>query len=393
MTGDELKKYIQDISGELVGIRRELHANPQVGFGEAFASGMVQDFLGRCGIQFQAEVAQTGVVGWLLPDDISLRDEPGVALRADFDALPIEEKTDLPYASRNEGVMHACGHDGHTAMLLGAAAVLSKFRQHLRRPVKFIFQPAEESLGGALLMIRQGALDERIGGVKVARIFAFHNWPALPAGQIGVRRGPFWASVDGFRVTVKGKGGHGARPQAANNPIPAASEIVLAINSIISSMPVTSGPLVLSVCSINGGTQSNIIPDDVVIQGTIRTFDDNMAAEIKRKISELSTKIAAKSSCHAVFEVIYGYPVTVNDPQAVDEMLAAAQEIVGPENITQDYAPVTVAEDFSLYAQEIPGCLAMLGSGPCPELHNPHYDFNDAIIPTGVELFVKLALQ
>jgi hippurate hydrolase len=305
----------------------------------------------------------------------------------------MQEKTDLPYASRNDGCMHACGHDGHTAMLLGAAAILARHRNHLRRPVKFIFQPAEEGMGGALPMIRQGVLDERIGGVKVDRIFAVHNWPALPMGHIGVRKGPFWASVDGFRVTVKGKGGHGARPETALNPIIPAADVVRAIDSIRGSLPVTSGPVVLSVCSINGGTQSNIIPDDVIVQGTIRTFDDNLAAEIRRKITEASTKTAAAVSCQAVFEIIYGYPVTVNDPQAVDEMLQAADAVFGCENVIRDYPLVSVAEDFSLYAQEIPACLAVLGCGPSPELHNPLYDFNDAIIPTGVELFVTIALQ
>ncbi|HNX26727.1 MAG TPA: M20 family metallopeptidase [Phycisphaerae bacterium] len=389
-----VKKYISDIHDELVGIRRELHANPQVGFHETFASGLVQDYLRKCGIEFQAGLAETGVVGWLLPEDISKRELPGVALRADIDALTVEEKTGLTYASHNEGCMHACGHDGHTVMLLGAANVLSKYRRQLTRPVKFIFQPAEESFGGALPMIRQGVLDERTGGIRVNRIFAVHNWPALPLGRIGLRSGPFWASVDGFRVIIKGKGGHGARPQTAINPLIPAAKAVLEIDSIKnSSLPASAGPVVLSVCSINGGTKSNVIPDDVIIQGTIRTFDDGLASEIKRRISEIAADIAAAAACKSAFEVIYGYPVVVNDSQATDEMSQAAKTVLGMENVLRDYPQVSVAEDFSFYLQKVQGCIAVLGCGPSEDLHNPHYDFNDALIPTGVELFVRLAMQ
>lgn len=391
------KQTLASVLPGLVELRRDLHAHPQTGFQETYALEKIQQHLNEAGIEFVTGLAETGLVGYISPTGESEK-LPAIALRADMDALPICEQTNLPYASRNEGVMHACGHDGHVAMLVGAAKVLGAMRDcsRLVRPVKFIFQPAEEGQGGAKLMLEQGALSADVGGIAADSIFALHAAPSLELGTFGLRTGPAMASVNGFRLTVTGKGGHGAKPHETKDPIVAAAQIVTSLQTIVSRNLQSQTTAIMSVCSINGGSTSNIIPDDVELQGTIRAFDDEIAEFIQRKIAEISTKIAEGFGCTTAMEPLYGYPVTVNDPEAAGIMRSVAEDVLGKENVIRDDLH-TISEDFSYYARQIPGCIGFLGTRPngtlpddYPQLHNPGFDFNDDALPLGIEILSGL---
>ena len=392
-----IQNRIESQQSHIVELRHDLHAHPQVAFEETYASELIQRELTDVGVPFQAGLATTGVVGWLLPTDPAAAKRKAIALRADIDALAMGEETDLPYASQNPGCMHACGHDGHTAILLGVARVLADMRDALPRPVKFFFQPAEEGGGGAKYLIADGALDADVGGCEVGAAFALHGFPIVPQGNVAVRSGEFMARVDAFRMTIDGHGAHAAAPHLSCDPILAAAQIVTALQSILGRNVNALDKAVLSITVLRAGTASNVIPATAEILGTIRSFKDNIAELVKRRVVEISTNLAKGLGCEADIDFFHNYPQTVNDETATAFFHAVAADTLGADHV--DEAPLCMgAEDFSYYSQRVPGCFARLGlgqpePGKNPSLHNSTFDFNDDAIPVGMRIFCELALR
>ncbi|MEX1090636.1 MAG: amidohydrolase [Phycisphaeraceae bacterium] len=403
MTNDihhDLQSLIEPELPALVAIRHDLHAHPQLAFKETYASGVVQRELRAMGIPLVPQVAGTGVVGWIVPEDEAAARQPAVALRADMDALPITEETGLPYASCGEdyrGRMHACGHDGHTTILLGAARVLNKLRSRLPRPVKLIFQPAEEVGGGAQRMIEAGVLDERLGGCAVGRIFGLHGWPGLPLGTIATRPGPMMASTDLFHIKVQGKGGHAAMPHLVRDPILAAAQIITALQSIVSREIPPSVPAVVSVAKFHAGSTENVIPDTAEFAGTIRALDDDTRQLLNRRVGEVAKAVGQAMRCAVTMELTEGYPPTHNDANLAAAVLTTGRQVLGDAAAQTLDRPLTVAEDFAYYGQSVPACFFFLGLRPpdqaaYPALHTPGFDFNDDAIPIAIRMMCALAL-
>lgn len=384
----------------LVALRRDLHENPELHFEEKRTSQVVQRELAALGIPFRAGLARgTGVVAHLAPTDPANASKPAIALRADMDALPIVEKTGRAYSSRNPGVMHACGHDGHTTILLGAARVLARLEQR-PNPVTFIFQPAEEGGGGGDLMCKDGALlGDNKGGVgpSVARIYGLHGWPSVPLGMVTTRPGPLLAAVDDFKVEVHGVGGHAAYPHLSKDPIVAAAHCITALQTVVSRH---TGPLessVLTVGQIYAGTANNIIPETATFIGTVRTLTPKLRASVKQRFFEIVTATTQSFGCSAAIEWHESYPVTLNDEHATARFFEVAKKTLGAGRVRLAEHPTMGGEDFSYYAQHVPACFFLLGLRPehsasFPGLHQPDFDFNDDAIETGVEMMVSLAL-
>ena len=383
---EELEQMIEAVLPEIKEIRHQIHANPEIGFKEYETSKLVRDYLNGLGLNVQGPFAETGVTAFLSGGDSG----KVIGLRAEMDALPMEERSQAPYASKRKGFMHACGHDGHTAILLGTAKILSENRDQLKGGVKFIFQPAEEGYGGGKKMVEEGVLENP----HVDSIFALHGWPKLDLGNIGIKYGIDLASTDDFRIVVQGKGTHGASPHLGVDPIVIASRIVEAIQSIPSRMNDPLEPLVITVGMIRGGTGRNIIPESVVMEGTIRTLSAGLRAEIPGQMERLVKNIAEASGGTGKFELLTGYPVTTNDDNMVDFVINVAKRVIGEDRITIIERPVMGGEDFSFYLEKIPGAIFRLGVGlDMPSLHSTTYDFNDDAIKSGIFIMSSLAVE
>ncbi len=403
----EVDARIDAIASELVAFRRDLHQHPELSYQEHRTSALVAAELAKLpGMEVKAGLAGgTGVVAHLPATD-GASSRPAVALRADMDALPIKEATGLPHASTTPGVMHACGHDGHTAILLGAARVLASLDRR-PNPVTFIFQPAEENGGGGEQMCLDGALDggatnANPGGVgpKVDRIFGLHGWPQVPLGMIGSKAGPMLAATDDFHVTVRGVGGHAAMPHMLKDPVLAASACVVQLQSIASRVTNPLEPIVCTVSTIHGGVVDNVVPDTVELTGTIRTLRDNTRAEARAAFFRIVEQTAQAHGCEADIDWKPGYPVTHNDVKATAQFFHAAEHVVAAEHVFTVPEPFMGGEDFSYYGQRVPACFFLLGLLPdgqdadaAPKLHQPTFDFNDDAIPLGVRMMVQLALR
>lgn len=393
-----------DVEAQVIAWRRDIHQHPELSNREFRTARLVADHLRRLGIEVKTEVAHTGVVGFLR----GKKESPVVALRADMDALPVTEALDLPFASkvrttyngRDVGVMHACGHDAHTAMLMGVAQTLSGLRDQLPGSVKFIFQPAEEGVpegeeGGAELMIREGVLEDP----KPDVIFGLHVFP-FPVGYIAYRSGAVMASSDALRIVVRGRQTHGAIPWGGVDPIVVSSQIVLGLQTIISrQIDITEAPAIVSIGSIHGGVRSNIIPDEVEMVGTIRALDPQMRKDIHERIKETVEKIAQSAGATAEVTIDLGYPVTVNDPQLTRRMIPTLKRVVGEGNVFS-VTPKTVAEDFSYYQQKIPGLFFFLGitpknadPGKVAMNHSPYFYVDESALITGVRALSHLVLD
>ncbi|MFW6059890.1 MAG: M20 metallopeptidase family protein [Phycisphaeraceae bacterium] len=400
----ELEGLIEAEVAALVELRHDLHRHPQLAYEETYASQRVQARLTELGVPFEAGFAETGVIGWIEPTDDAARVRPAVGLRADMDALPITEETGVPYASETQGVMHACGHDGHTTILLGAATVLAKLRERLPRPVKLVFQPAEEGRAGGKKLMEAGVLTEKVGGHRVAQLFGLHGWPWLELGVVGCKEGPIMASMDDFTITVRGAGGHGAAPHTTADPMVAAAQIVTALQSIVSRNVDPLEPAVLTVGTLNAGQAPNIIPDTAELTGTIRALSGATAQLIHRRLREIAESIAAAMGCVAEVTIHIGYPVTLNDADCADTVLATACDVLGEGRSVRIDRPSMAAEDFAFYGQSnepadgVPSAFYFLGLRPAdreeyPGLHTPRFDFHDGVIPTGVRMMCELALR
>lgn len=384
-----MSKPVETIRGfqsELAAIRRDIHAHPELAFEEQRTSQIVAQHLEGWGIEVHRGLAKTGVVGVVhgRPGDAA------VGLRADMDCLPIQETGAVPYRSQHLGRMHACGHDGHTSMLLGAARYLAQTR-NFAGAAYLIFQPAEERGGGGKVMVEEG-LFERF---PAREIYALHNWPGLPPGKIAVRPGPVMAAVDEIEIVVRGRGGHGAMPHLTVDPVVVAAHIITALQTIASRNVNPLDTVVVSVCSMHTSQTGvfNVISDDVHLLGTVRTFRETTCELAQRRIAEIASSVAAGLGASAQVHYRRGHPATVNS--ACEAVFAAqvGERVFGPDNVIVDADPTTGSEDFSYMLQARPGAYIWLGQGGGPsgcQLHNANYDFNDDVIPLGAGYLAAL---
>jgi amidohydrolase len=375
-----------DFHAEMAEWRHQIHAHPETAFEEHKTAELVSQLLQSFGISVDKGVARTGVIGTLRG---SVPAGSAIALRADMDALHIEEQNDFPHASRDRGRMHACGHDGHTAMLLGAAKHLAETR-NFAGTIHFIFQPAEENEGGARLMIEEGVLEK----YPVEAVFGMHNWPGLPVGQFAIQPGPMMAAFDIFEIEIKGRGAHAAMPHLAVDPIVTAAQVVNALQTITSRNTHPLEGVVVSVTQIHGGDTWNVIPETVLLRGTTRSFNPTVHDQIEPAIRRVAN--GACSACGAGMEMRYErrYPPTVNAARETEIAATAAASLVGESNVKRDMLPSMAAEDFACFLERKPGAYIWIGNGGAEGagmLHSPHYDFNDAILPLGASYWVRLA--
>ena len=381
---EEIRKF----QAELRDIRHDIHAHPELGFEEDRTSEIVAGRLAAWGVEVHRGLARTGVVGVVRGRDRA--SGRAVGLRADMDCLPIRETTGLPYRSRHEGRMHACGHDGHTTMLLGAARYLAATRA-FDGTAYLIFQPAEEGGGGGRKMVQEG-LFERF---PADQIYALHNWPALPPGKMAVRAGAMMAATDEIQITVRGKGGHAAMPHLTVDPVLLSAHIITALQSVPSRNVDPVDALVISVCSMQTSQVGafNILPDSVTLIGTVRSFRPETRDMAEARIKQIVTGIAGSLGGNAEVNYQRGYPATVNTAREAEFAAQVGEKVFGRENVVRDADPTMGGEDFSYMLQQRPGAYVWLGQGGGPSgcfLHNPGYDFNDDVIPLGAGYLAAL---
>jgi amidohydrolase len=376
-------EQIKQLHGEMAEWRHDIHAHPETAFEEQRTSALVANKLESFGLSVHQGLGRTGVVGTLSAGS----GRRAVGLRADMDALHIHEKNGFDHRSQHEGKMHACGHDGHTSMLLGAAKYLSQTR-NFDGTVHFIFQPAEENEGGGREMVEQGLFDK----FPCDSVYGMHNWPGMPVGQFGLRAGPMMASFDIFEIELTGRGSHAALPHTGIDPVVAASALVQALQSITSRNvdPIESS--VVSVTQIHAGDTWNVIPDAAVLRGTTRAFRPEVQDLIERRVREISSGIGATYGTQVKVRYERRYPPTVNAPRETEICASVLERMVGAENVVR-VPPVMGSEDFAFMLQAKAGCYVFVGNGPgaggCM-LHNPHYDFNDEVLPLGASYWVSL---
>ncbi len=385
----DIKRAIHDIVSDIVAVRRYLHQNPELSHQEDKTSAFVAKRLRDLGLdEVRTDVGGYGVVGEIRGTAATTRPVKTIALRGDMDALPIQETSDLPYRSCVPGVMHACGHDGHTSNLLGAATILAGLRNQFSGTVRLIFQPAEETVGGAKRMCEDGVMQ------GVDSIVALHGWPGLSVGRIAVRPGPMMASSDTFDLTITGKGAHAAQPHNGIDPIVAAAHVVLALQTVSSREMSPTEPVVVTVAQFHAGTAYNIIPGVAELKGTIRCLTEEHRTEIPERIERIAAGICAGLRAEYRFKFKRGTPVTVND-FAINQLGAeTGVEVLGPENVVTLDSPSMGAEDFAIYLKHAPGAMFRLGVGEqMTALHTPTYNFADDALPHSIEIFVRAALK
>jgi len=389
------KPLIDAALADLRAIRHDLHAHPEIAYQERRTSEVVQRELTRLGIPFKAGCAGgTGVIAHLAPTNAADNARPAIGLRADMDALPITEATGLPYASTAPGTMHACGHDGHTAILLGAARILQQL--HRPRPITLVFQPAEEGGAGGKRLCDEGLLEGRIIGTPIEKMFGLHGWPEFNLGIIGTRPGPLLASTDEMKVVITGLASHAAQPHYSRDPIVAMAACITACQTVVSRSISPFDSVVVSICLANGGTARNIIPSQATFQATLRCLRSQTRDTARERLSTIITHTAQAHGCSAEVTWHDGYPVTHNDPALTDQFFTLADNWLGKDRVTRVETPTMGGEDFSFYAQKVPAVFFCLGLKPqnkdrYPYLHQPDFDFNDDAIPLGVEAFCRLA--
>lgn len=406
-TAEQIRSLIRDELPALTALRHDLHRRPELMFEERRTAARVSAELTNLGIAHKTGLAPgpgvapgdgTGVLGHLEATAPGRR--PAVALRADMDALPIEEATGKPYASATPGVMHACGHDGHTAILIGAARVLSKLETR-PNPVTFVFQPAEEGGGGGGLLCDQGALLGSSGGglgTPVGRIYGLHGWPEIPLGSIATKPGPLLAATDDFVVRIRGTQGHAAYPHLATDQIVCAASVIQTLQTISSRAASPLDAVVCTVGSIHGGSANNVIPAEVELVGTVRSLTPETRRMARSRFMAIVEQTSSAHGCRAEIAYTQGYPVTSNDPAEAERVLSLAREVVGADHVQVVSEPSMGGEDFSYYGAHVPACFYLLGlrppgAGPTPQLHQPEFDFNDEALGLGVEMMVRLALS
>src|SRR6266851_5500046 len=376
---------VLDYFDELTEIRRDIHAHPELGFTEERTGDLVAKKLAEYGCEVHRGLAKTGVVGTIRHGN-SLR---AIGLRADMDCLQMQEMNQFPHRSQTDGQMHACGHDGHTTMLLGAARHLAATR-NFEGTVHFIFQPGEEGYGGGRVMVEEGLFDK----FPCDAVFAMHNKPGIPIGHMATKAGPMLAASDRFDIRVKARGGHAAHPHLGTDPFVIGAHIVLALQTIASRNVDPVDAAVISIGLMRGGSAYNVIPDELHIGGTVRSFRPEVRDLLQRRIGEVARGAAALHEATAELSYRRGYPPTINHAAEASFAADVAAEICGEEQVERNVAPSLGGEDFSYMLQAVPGAMVWLGNGPGEGgclLHNARYDFNDGAIPIAVTLFARLA--
>ncbi|WP_298165676.1 amidohydrolase [Novosphingobium sp.] len=382
---DQIDRILSDteLRQDMQAWRHDLHRHPELGFEESRTADRVADLMQQWGIEVHRGLGGTGVVG-------VIRGEQGfgrrIGIRAELDALPLEEANGFTHASIHPGVMHACGHDGHAAMLLGAARCLAADRR-FSGTVHVIFQPAEELLAsGARRMLADGLLDH----FPCDAIYAVHNFPSLAPGTAGIRTGPITAAVDNFEILIRGRGGHGGMPHLCIDPVIPACECVLALQRIVSRSIDATDACVLSATMLQGGDAPNVVPDMVRIGGTVRTLREEVRDHAETELRRIAGAVALAHRCEAEVRYVRGHPATTNSPREASLAAAALERVLGHGQVDTQFGPVMGGEDFSYFLQQMPGAYAVLGQGGSAMIHNPSYDFNDAILPLGAAFFVAV---
>ena len=387
---EKIKNLASSYSSSFIDVRHHLHENPELSYQEFNTSAFIQDRLKEFGIKHRV-MAQTGVIGTIEGKNPSKRI---IALRADIDALPIEEKNEVPYKSKNKGVMHACGHDVHTTCLLGASKILNELKDEWEGTVKLIFQPGEErNPGGASILIKEGVLNDP----APSAIFGLHVHPGLPVGKFSFRPGKVMASADEIYITIKGKGGHAAAPHLTTDTILVASHIVVALQQIVSRNNDPFSPTVLSICSVQGGHTTNVIPSEVKMMGTLRTLDETWRFKAHELIKKITASTAESMGATVEMHIDVGYPSVINNEKLSEEARKLAEELMGPENIETTEMRMG-AEDFGYYSQVIPGCFYRLGVGNVEKgitatVHTPLFNIDEAAIKNGIEMMAWLGAK
>jgi hippurate hydrolase len=381
---------LQKRQGEHAKWRQDIHRHPELGYEEHRTAKIVAEKLESFGVEVFTGYGTTGVVG-KLSNGLGNR---AIGLRADLDALPMQEKNEFGHKSVNDGVFHGCGHDGHTVMLLGAAEFLAKSKS-FDGTIYFIFQPAEEGLAGGAAMVKDGLFED----FDMESVYGLHNSPDMPVGNFAVCEGPMMAAADTFDITITGKGGHAAMPHYSTDPVIAITALVQALQTIVSRTVNPQEPAVLSVTTIHAGDAYNVIPDDAKISGGVRTFNPKVAADIEQRMREITEQVASAHGCTAKFTYAKNYPVVFNTSDETKLCADVARSLAGEDNVKDDITPVMGSEDFSFMLQERPGCYILMGAagglgngggGGCM-VHNPGYDFNDEALPLGATYWSKLA--
>ena len=373
-----------EMQDEVSGWRRHLHENPEIMFDVHETAQFVAEKLRQFGCdEVQTGIGRTGVVGIVRGRH---GEGPTVGLRSDMDALPLTETTGKPWASRKDGKMHACGHDGHTAMLLGAAQYLAETR-NFRGSIAVIFQPAEEGGGGGREMVKDGMMER----FSISEVYGMHNIPGLPIGQFAIRKGPIMAATDEFTITVEGRGGHAAQPHRTLDPIVIGAQLVNALQTIVSRGTDPLDSVVLSVTKFHGGDAHNIIPQRAELAGTVRTLRPEMRDFAEKRLIEIAEGVAGALGASATVHYARNYPVTFNHARETDFAAKTARNVAGNGAVNEEVAPMMAGEDFSYMLEARPGAFIFIGNGESASLHNPSYDFNDDAIPHGISYWVQLA--
>ena len=384
-----IDEKISGITDEMIRLRRDFHRHPELGFAEKRTAGIIAEYLRNLGLEVFEGVGTTGVIGILNGNSTGKT----LMLRADMDALPIQELNEVGYRSVNDGVMHACGHDGHMAILLGTAAVLSGMRDRLSGRVKFVFQPAEETLGGARNMIADGVLDSP----KVDAAFGLHLISLLPLGYIGYKPGPIMASMDPFTITIKGKGGHCAMPESGIDAILISAQVITALQSLVTKEISPISPVVINVGTINGGDAPNVIADKVVMEGTVRTLDTNVQQLIPRHMERMLAGITQAMGGEYELDYSTGYPITINDAAMTKLVQDVAEQVVGKDFVFE-VPSAMISEDMSFYLQKVPGSYFYVGAGNVEKgftqpHHNSRFDIDEQALAVGAKMMCNLAVS
>jgi len=381
VVADKIQSHIRYFLPDMIAVRHDLHAYPELAYEEHRTGGIVAGLLEKWGYEVTRGMGKTGVVGTLRVGS----GKKSIGIRADMDALPMREQTNLAYTSRNDGVMHACGHDGHMAILLTAARYLAETK-NFDGTVHLIFQPAEEGGGGAKAMIDGGLFKK----YPCDAVYGLHNWPGEPAGMFRFISGPMMASVDTVYITIEGRGGHGAIPERTVDPIIVASSVVMALQTIVSRNVSPLEKALVTVGLFQGGCASNIIPDSVKLELTVRAFSQEIRELLKERICALVSAQAASYGARAEINYEAGYPPLVNHEAETVFVQRVAEELVGKDRVIDNASPVTPSEDFAFMLEECPGSYLLLGNGDSAGLHNPNYVFDDNVIPVGASLWGAL---
>ncbi len=386
----KIKNLAEAVKPELISIRRDIHAHPEMGLKEVRTASVIAAKLKELGLEVQENIGVTGVVALLRGKN------PGktILLRSDMDCLPLDELNNCEYKSQNNGLMHACGHDAHITWLLGAAKILSEYRDELCGCVKFLFQPAEENLGGAERMIEEGVLQNP----AVDAAAAAHVWPTTDAGKIAIKYGPMMAAPDKFRIVIKGKGGHGAMPDLCVDPIAIGHDIYNSLKTISSRKVDPLEPFILSVCKFSSGSAFNIIPDSAEIEGTVRTVTDELREKIPFVIEAIVKSITELNGAGYEFQYSPYYPAVINNNNMTKLLEETSAEFLGKENIEILHNPVMIGEDFSFFQRKVPGVFFGIGTyneakNIIHNLHNPYFDIDEDILPLAAGLFAQLVIK